>query len=125
MYSKKLLSTVAFMIILMFVACKQDSAKAIEGTDLEGKWEVFEAYRGKKVTETLNGAYFIFKNNELTVNITGRDVTAPYTLTGTKIEHQTTNKERYEISGFVNDNMMLNTTLSDYDFRFNVKKVEE
>jgi len=124
MNSKKLLGTV-FMMILLFVACKQDSAKEVEGTDLEGKWEVFEAYRGKKVTETLNGAYFIFKNNELTVNITGKDVTAPYTITGTRIEHQTANKERYEISGFVNNNMMLNTTLSDYDFRFNVKKVDE
>lgn len=124
MNCKKLLVP-AFMMILLFVACKQDSTKVAEGTDLEGKWEVFEAYRGKKVTETLNGAYFIFKNNELTVNITGKDVTAPYTLTGSRIEHLTPNKERYEISGFLNNNMMLNTTLSDYDFRFNVKKVDE
>ena len=50
---------------LCLCACKTDKVSAEDSlSSLVGKWDIYKVYRNKKLTKSLDGGYFTFKNDK-------------------------------------------------------------
>ena len=105
---------------LLLFACEADapSADALH-RQLAGRWELAEASRSGKPTESLDGTFFEFTGTELRSNLSGAASTAPYTLDGRVIESAdprlTTD---YTIAAISADTLVLRTEMRNVPFEF-------
>ena len=105
---------------LLLLACKTDvpGAEALQ-SQLAGRWELAEASRNGKPTESLDGTFFEFTDTELRSNLSGAASTAPYTLDGQVIESAdprlTTD---YSIAAISADTLILRTEMRNVPFEF-------
>lgn len=113
---------------LIMSACADEPK--INTSELTGNWEVIEATRNGKKTETVVGAYFRFEGGDtLTTNIlNGEVVTGKYTLDDYKIRHSTnTHGEMLytaALDGEANQ-LQLRTRISEFNFNFLLKPTSE
>ncbi|MDX1683718.1 MAG: hypothetical protein R3275_00695 [Saprospiraceae bacterium] len=104
-----------FLILLAFLSC--ESEKQYEDSDIVGRWEVYKCERGGKPTQTLNGAYFEFTDqNQLFTNFTGEGIMSGYNIYNNVIVQQTGEKIRYKIESMSDDKMTLSTNIRNVDF---------
>lgn len=109
------------LIPLFFVAC--ESEKQYKDSDVIGRWEVYECIRGGNPTQTLNGAYFEFTdNNQLFTNFTGEGLMSGYNIYNNVIVQQTGSKIRYHIVDMTEEKMTLTTTISNVEFVIDLVK---
>lgn len=108
---------------LFFLACdsepKEDFAQKILG-----HWEVTEAYRNKKLTTTLDSAYFeFFPEGNAILNLDGNNQKATYSISEGNVNIEGTSMDgAFAIQKIQNDSMALTTTKSysgiPFDFIF-------
>jgi hypothetical protein len=121
-------SGILLLLIAVFCACEKESEK---DTDLLiGRWEVEEATRNGRPTESLAELYFEFSpDGQLQTNVTGVPEEGTYEISGDKILQRDTRLDAdYEIVEIAPDNLVLTTELSAgngarYAFYFDMKKV--
>lgn len=83
----RLCNWILFIGLLVWTGCK-DQAE-VQKEDLYGKWEIRRAVRNQQVTPYLRGGYFLFEpDGMLTVNITGQDEKAPFSLKDQVLHHK-------------------------------------
>ena len=76
------------LIGLIALSACRDQAD-IQKEDLYGKWEIRRAVRNQQLTPYLRGGYFLFQpDGSLTVNITGQDEKAAFSLRDQVLHHQ-------------------------------------
>jgi hypothetical protein len=80
----KTLSTLFILGSLSFISCSADGAAEEKTIELlQGHWDLVEAYRNGKKTETLTGTFFEFApENKLTYNLAGLRENVTYELDG-------------------------------------------
>lgn len=93
----------------------------ISQSDLNGNWEVVEAARNGKKTETVVGAYFHFdESGLLTTNLLNGDtLTGPYRIDGYTLTHSPEKMSAmdYEVKkSETGEALELSTRINDYNF---------
>jgi len=83
----KTISALFLLGSLTLVACNFDAAQEEETTELlQGRWDLSEAYRSGKKTETLTGTFFEFlPERKLIYNLAGLREEVSYNLDGQTI----------------------------------------
>lgn len=106
-----------FFSSVLISACGDDNA--VQEADLLGRWEISEASRDGKVTDTMEGMYFVFaEGGQLTTNMTGADETYSFELDGDQIEQREgTIETDYTIESLLENELTLTTTLRGKYFR--------
>ena len=91
---------------------------------LAGRWDIKEAFRNDRPTESMEALFFEFKpNGKMITNLIGADIEASYELQDDKILQRKSELEAdYVIEGFTDTTLTLSTTLRDYKFRFLLHK---
>lgn len=119
---KRILWVSLTLISLLSVACKRDAAGTKE--KLIGRWEITEAYRNDRLTESLAELYFeFFADGKMQTNITGNPEQATYSLRSDKISQRDSSIDAdYTLEEITDSTMIMSTTLRNFSFRFLLHK---
>ncbi len=120
----------AVTFILLWLGCGQDSpTHENPPLKLEGRWELLEAYRDNRKTETLFGTFYEFHGNRVKTNLTptATEMEFQYVLEGKEI---ILNDEQGEFMKFTVENasdslLTLRTTIRSRQFLLSLKKVPQ
>ena len=98
-------------------ACVNDGD--IQTSDLVGRWDIREAYRDGKPTDTMVGMYFEFsEDGQLKTNMTGADEAYSFELSGEEIrQREGTIETDYKIESLLESELTITTTLQGKHFR--------
>jgi len=107
-------------ITFFFCQCKTEPSLSVEF--LHGKWNIINAARNSKKTETLNGAYFIFKDKFLTTNYMGSELQTPFDLSKKKIIQLQPERIEFEAKIEKNNTLTLQSTIKGTLFSFTMVK---
>lgn len=106
-------------VLLLPIGCQD--GPSIEIAKLEGKWVVYSAKRNRKLTTTLNEAYFFFQeNNKLLTNIMGEDEESSFTLKSDVIHVDNKAKHKYTIDNLTDETLILKTKIQNFYFEFSM-----
>ncbi len=109
--------------------CTSDSVvSSKKAASIEGHWELVEAYRSGRKTESLGGTYFTFTSDKMSTNLPiNGAIDSPYTNQDNIITQTIVNdiKINYTIQDLTIDNLRLNTKLRGVDFSFLLKRKVE
>ena len=105
-----------------FTSCKQDSGETTQM--IQGRWEVQEASRNGRPTESLADLYFEFKpEGVLSTNVAGAPEEGTYEIKGDMVLQRNTRIDAdYKIEELTEQSLVLTTELRGYAFRFAMKK---
>jgi len=107
---------------LLTIGC--NSSPDSEEPTLNGTWEVYNAFRNGRNTETLNGAEFRFVGSEkMVTNITGQFDSAAIELIDMKIHYHGREETVYDVKTFTNDSMELVVKLQGMYFLLQLQKL--
>lgn len=110
-------------IAVCFLLCCTNS---VEKEGLLGAWEIVSAQRNGKPTETLNGAYFEFDENDLlTTNLLGREESSPFefNVERSQIIQRGSSNLNFGIAKFSDDELQLETTIRDIPFTIVLRRI--
>jgi hypothetical protein len=108
---------------LSWIACKNDSPKAppFDKALLHGRWEIAEAWRNAKPTETLVGTFYEFGNNgKMKTNLTETmmEEEFEYDLKNNVISQASKPEETlYQIEALSDSSLTLSTSIRNIPFR--------
>ena len=102
------------------ISCKKEAK--LTHSDLKGKWNLTEAFRNDKKTQTLTGAYYEFSDTSITTNIFGEVVTTPFSLEKMEIVQRIPTEVRYNVTKNQDQTLSLVTIIDNISFRFTLKK---
>lgn len=107
----------SLLFVTVFSACGDDAA--VQSSELVGRWEIKEAFRDGKATDTMEGMYFEFsEDGQLVTNMTGAAETYSFELDGDEIEQRNgTIETDYTIETLEEAQLVLTTTLRGKVFR--------
>ncbi len=118
-----------FFVIIAYSNCTSDSAvNAKKPASIEGHWELVEAYRSGRKTESLGGTYFTFTSDKMSTNLPiNGAIDSPYKNQDNIITQTIVNdiKIDYTIQDLTADNLRLNTKLRGVDFSFLLERKEK
>lgn len=121
------ISTLGLVVLFSFAfsSCGNDNAVLL--TELSGRWEITEAFRNGKATDTMEGMFFEFtEDGQLTTNMTGAEETYQYELDGDQIEQREgTIETDYTIESLESNQLVLTMTLSGKPFRLILEQAAE
>lgn len=91
-----------------------------------GKWEIKEAFRNGKLTESLDNLFFEFyEDGQMRTNILGANIQANYDFSNGKIK-QEAGEEGVELEYLVeivtDTSLVLTTVLRRYNFKFDLQR---
>lgn len=112
------------VFVALCVACKSDEPMK-EMYELEGKWEIYEAYRNNELTNTLEDGYFLFSDSTLETNILGSPISGSYKLTSTSFLHSSSLPVEYKIKSYSKDSLELDTEIRNYRFKFKLQRASD
>lgn len=110
--------------LLSLSACKNDTGNAAE--KVIGRWEILEATRNNRPTESLSELYFEFTaDGKLLTNIAGIDETLTYEIKKDKISQKGSSlgEVHYRIESIEENAMIISSELRSFSFRFSLQKV--
>ena len=120
-----------FLLLLLvgYSNCTSDSAvNSTKAPSIEGHWELVEAYRSGRKTESLGGTYFTFTRDKMSTNLPiNGAIDSPYSNLDKLITQTIVNdiKINYTIEELSEDNLRLNTKLRGVDFSFLLERKVE
>ena len=111
------LLALGLLFAFLLSACGNDSD--IETSDLVGRWDIREAYRDGKSTDTMVGMYFEFsEDGQLKTNMTGADESYSFEISGDDIrQREGTIETDYTIESLLEEELIITTTLQGKHFR--------
>ncbi|MEM1321808.1 MAG: hypothetical protein AAGG75_16230 [Bacteroidota bacterium] len=97
----------------------------ISDAAIQGRWNVVQASRNDKPTETLEGAFFDFKSGgRMLTNILGEEQEMDYQLNENVINQSGSQQLKYTIERHTGNAMTLTMTMVGFNFRFDLQKAE-
>ncbi|MEO6191122.1 MAG: hypothetical protein ABIO44_12980 [Saprospiraceae bacterium] len=112
-----------FLILIFLsslISCKKEAK--LTYSELKGKWNMTEAFRNDKKTQTLSGAYYEFSDTSITTNIFGEIGTTPFTIEKMDIVQRIPTEVRYHVTKNQDQTLSLVTIIDNVSFRFTLKK---
>ncbi|MBT8190312.1 MAG: hypothetical protein KJO29_07765 [Bacteroidia bacterium] len=107
----------SLLLIVTVISCGEDTVKTSVDI-LAGKWNIHEAYRDGRETQTLKKGYFEFSTDQkLKTNILQDTLFYPYKLSGNKIKLEDAHKISYTVMKLTSDSLILETKIRKFDFR--------
>ncbi|MBT8229743.1 MAG: hypothetical protein HKN67_01275 [Saprospiraceae bacterium] len=107
----------SLLLIVTILSCGEDTVKTSVDI-LAGKWNIHEAYRDGRETQTLKKGYFEFSTDQkLKTNILQDTLFYPYKLSGNKIKLEDAHKISYTVMKLTSDSLILETKIRKFDFR--------
>ncbi len=103
-----------------------DATKQIELTtaSVNGRWEVVAATRNGESTESINGAYFELKEDDvLLTNIMGEEAESKYLLDGNLIVSKGQAEMVYEVRKLSDSTMALGMSIPKYEFELILQRL--
>lgn len=121
------ISTLGLVLIFSFVLSSCGDDNSVMLTELAGRWEISEASRDGKPTDTMEGMFFEFsEDGQLTTNMTGATESYRYELDGDQIEQREgTIETDYTVESLLNQELILTTTLRGKQFRMVLQQAGE
>lgn len=114
--------------MVSFFACQTHNTEETAQL-LLGRWELTQAMRNGKPTESLANLYFVFTPDGklmTNMNMTGQAEEGTYELKDDQILQRNTQlKPDYTIESIADSNLVLTTELNGTSFRFDLKKADE
>ncbi|MEL6669389.1 MAG: hypothetical protein AAFP08_10510 [Bacteroidota bacterium] len=126
-------ASLIFSILLLAFSCGDDKPQdnpplPTDGLELEGRWELVEARRNNRPTQTFDGLYFVFgPENQFVTNLGGDESTGKFAY-DERAEIVTTEvalPATYLIREHNDGELMLETELEGFAFRFLLNRVVE
>ena len=108
-----------------FFSCNFDAAEEAKTTELlQGHWDLLEAYRNGKKTETLTGTFFeFFPENKLTYNLAGSREEVEYVLDGQTITPENSRQNvTFLIEALDGEKLTLSMIMRNTPFKFVLEK---
>jgi predicted porin len=113
----------AFLTVIALLSACQPEGMNVQPKDIEGTWNVAEAKRNGKSTQTLSRAYYHFSDNmEVETNFAGSVTEATYTLEDNILVQRGQEVIRYTISDWKDSSFVMNFTIQDFNFEFLLKR---
>jgi hypothetical protein len=114
-------------LLMTFIACKSDSKDTNYGELIIGRWEIVEALRNGRPTETLTGAFLEFlPKGRMNSNIGGMQGESAYTIEGNVISSKS---ERlpvdYNILHLGDSSLVLKFALREMPFQISLVRAPE
>ncbi len=111
-----------FCVVCFMLSCASEP-KRMDVETIKGRWEVYQAERGGKPTQTVNGAFFEFRDhNKMVTDILGEPVQTAYNLYDREIVQLSGGKIRYKVETVNDSTMTLSATIRKVDFVFDLIK---
>ena len=99
------------------------SGDRIKYEDLSGRWDILEAERNGRVTQTLQNVYFEFSpDQKMTTNIFGKENTFEIDYDYPEILTGDDEFKELNIVRLVGDTLEINTRIGDFRYDFNLLK---
>lgn len=119
------LLSILFIYAIVFTGCGKDAVD--EGPQLEGRWEVEEARRNGRLTESLRGLYFDFgQEGSFTTNISGMDENGRYEVSENSIATSEVQLSLdYKINELSDSTLELTSVFQDYRFFFRFRRIAD
>lgn len=119
----KYLSLFSLLGWLLLTNCGNEGVKEEKDLIL-GRWEIQEAYRNGRVTESLAELYFeFFQDGKMTTNILGTPETATYELDGSQVRQREGQLDiNYQVEELTDSTLILATELQGFAFRFSLHR---
>ena len=128
MYLKKFL--LIFCTLSLFISCEEDAkSPSFEKDLLYGRWELTEAYRNSRKTETLTGTFYEFnENGNVKTNFTPQhNMVAhefPFDFNGKEIKLKGEQEFLYQVDTLSQDLLMVSTNFDRFRFKFTLNKAD-
>lgn len=91
-----------------------------------GKWEIKEAFRNGKRTESLDNLFFEFyEDGQMRTNILGASIQSNYNISGGKIKQEAGDEGvelEYIVEIVTDTSLILSTVLRRYNFKFDLQR---
>ena len=89
-----------------------------------GKWEIRQAYRNGRLTESLDELYFeFFQDGKMNTNILGMPESSIYAIKGNQLQQREGQLDiDYTIEELSDSLLVLSTELRGYNFRLSLKR---
>jgi len=112
------------VLLTLLVGCKTDESAEVS-YELEGNWEIHEAFRNDEVTTTLEDGYFKFVDSTMETNILGSPIVGSFSLEGSAFSHNSSLPAKYSISKYSQNSMELETKIRGFEFLFKLTKATD
>ncbi|MEL7118950.1 MAG: hypothetical protein AAFO07_05900 [Bacteroidota bacterium] len=116
----------SLLTVLLFLLsyCDNSTPSEVESNELIGRWDIIEATRNGRPTESLAELYFEFlADGSMRTNLVGADEVATFTVNGDEIQQRESRMDvNYEIEQLSDSLLTLTTELRNHDFRFRLRR---
>ncbi len=121
----RLFTGLCALLLFLLPACLLDNEEARQ--QLLGRWELEQAFRNGRPTESLDQLYFVFHpDGNLETNLTGQPEVGSYEFDGDEIQQRETSiSADFQVESLSDSTLVLRTQLRNYGFRFNLRKVAD
>ena len=124
MYLSKLIPSLLFL--LAFSACEHEpKVPTFDIQLLTGRWELTNAWRNNKKTETLIGTYYEFESKGImrtNLSLDMQEDEYEYEFDGINITQIGELETVYHIDSLTNSTLIFSTTFSDFPFKLELSK---
>ncbi len=124
MYLNKFLPL--FFLNVVFLACEPEPKTPVyEKQDLIGQWELTEAWRNNRKTETLVGTYYNFDDNghmSTNFNLDMQESSYEYEFDGRQITQKGEEETVYHIDSLTSSTLIFSTTFHNFPFKLALTK---
>lgn len=115
------------MLTSLSFACSSDAKLNKEAKNkVIGKWEIKEAFRNGRLTESLDNLYFEFyEDGQMRTNILGASIQSNYDFSGGKIKQEAGDEGvelEYLVEAVTDTSLILSTVLRRYNFKFDLQR---
>lgn len=124
--------SVLFFAVLFFVttSCNNDpndENPKFEENQLVGRWEIVEAFRNGKKTETLTDTFYEFsKEGQMTTNLTptATEENFPYQFTGSEIKQEGGAETVFKVENLNDTSLTMSMMIMKFPFKLVLAKAE-
>jgi hypothetical protein len=124
MKRSKLIQAVLFISLFSVIACTETPQEDNTQEYLIGRWDIQEASRNGRPTESLDQLYFeFFEDGSMNSNLTGSTQESKYTLEGKTVKQNGSPMDSdYAIEEISDSTLTMNTNIRGQIFRFRFQK---
>jgi hypothetical protein len=111
-------TTIVLIVLVSAFSCKKEADDKSEL--ILGRWDIVEASRNGRPTESLADLYFeFFQDGNMRTNLTGSTATAAYQIDKNLIKQRNSQVDAdYKIESLSDSTLILTTELRGFSFRF-------